>query len=697
MRLSYTILAVCVINLFDHTPLYSQTSDLIFSQCADTVTRLCVQDDGVRLPASNQVYLGVGHPDATRGSVHVTRSTTVSGGCGSVLNYKVELLAEDSTSFIPFKPWTDVTLDTAGEATLIFDTEFSSDSVIRQAGMAYSSKCDSNYTIIWTVIDSCGMGVSCVEELHLYDCSAPLPGPPGGLYVGVIPAGCALRIYARDYDTGSIDDQSSSDSVTFSFREDLYQPDSLVICPSAFGVELALSVWIADEGADINCDGQIEWKEHNLVIDTVSIVFTDNGGCDCWEEVGSNLSGDVTTVPADGIKGVEITLYSPGHVFPTYITDENGTYIFRNVVHPMELQVIPYKNDFHKNGVSSLDLIKIQKHLLGKEIIEDPYLLIAADANSSQNLSAIDLIELRKLILGIYTALPATNSWQFARKDYVFQDPANPWEDIAWQMNEIQTITTTAFEDHYDLDFYGIKVGDLNYTANPYAATSLLPRSIPSIAWETTDQHVKQGQSILVPLSLSAAASVTGFQFTLEFPEFEFVGLHPGVIALSEDDYALFEDRLTMSWFDEKNVDIDAQQPLFFIEFKAKQTLSLSNSLTISSAVTEAEMYVDHDQIVQPYLQIENDQDQPSLIRVSCSPNPWKDQTEISIHLATAEFVSMSVYSIEGKRIWYSTMAMTKGSHQIQFRASDVPAYGPMILQVSTSEGVITQRMIKME
>ncbi len=68
-----------------------------------------------------------------------------------------------------------------------------------------------------------------------------------------------------------------------------------------------------------------------------------------------------------------------------------------------DFQINVERNDAYRNGVSTLDLVRIQKHLLGIEPLTSPYDLIAADANNSQSVSAIDLVELRKLILGIYT------------------------------------------------------------------------------------------------------------------------------------------------------------------------------------------------------------------------------------------------------------------------------------------------------
>jgi hypothetical protein len=53
------------------------------------------------------------------------------------------------------------------------------------------------------------------------------------------------------------------------------------------------------------------------------------------------------------------------------------------------------RDDNHKNGVSTLDMVQIQKHLLGIVPFTDPYQFIAADVNNSQSVSTIDLVEIR--------------------------------------------------------------------------------------------------------------------------------------------------------------------------------------------------------------------------------------------------------------------------------------------------------------
>jgi hypothetical protein len=64
------------------------------------------------------------------------------------------------------------------------------------------------------------------------------------------------------------------------------------------------------------------------------------------------------------------------------------------------------------NGVTTLDLVLIQKYLLGLITLEGDD-LIAADANANASVSAADLLALRGLILGIDSELANNDSWVF--------------------------------------------------------------------------------------------------------------------------------------------------------------------------------------------------------------------------------------------------------------------------------------------
>jgi hypothetical protein len=64
--------------------------------------------------------------------------------------------------------------------------------------------------------------------------------------------------------------------------------------------------------------------------------------------------------------------------------------------------VSPYKDgDDFDNGVSTLDLVLIQRHILDIAPFTSAYKGIAADMNATESVTGSDVVELRKLVLGV--------------------------------------------------------------------------------------------------------------------------------------------------------------------------------------------------------------------------------------------------------------------------------------------------------
>ena len=128
------------------------------------------------------------------------------------------------------------------------------------------------------------------------------------------------------------------------------------------------------------------------------------------------------------------------------------------------------------NGVTVLDLVLIQKHVLGLERITQPELIIAADIDNNGRVTTADLSELRKLILGLYTELPDNNSWRFVDATHDF-DAAG----AVFPFPEVLTIQNLSF-DRLSEDFIGIKIGDVsgNAIANSGFASTCLLYTSPS-------------------------------------------------------------------------------------------------------------------------------------------------------------------------------------------------------------------------
>lgn len=125
-------------------------------------------------------------------------------------------------------------------------------------------------------------------------------------------------------------------------------------------------------------------------------------------------------------------------------------------------EISPDRDDNPLDGLTTLDLVLIQKHILGIKNFDNPFKYIAADANNSHSVSAADLLALRRLILGIDDQLEINESWKFLRSDTEFENPYQPWN------YDFKYLTDSLFFELDSLDFIAVKIGDINRSATIY-------------------------------------------------------------------------------------------------------------------------------------------------------------------------------------------------------------------------------------
>src|SRR5690606_31536853 len=112
-------------------------------------------------------------------------------------------------------------------------------------------------------------------------------------------------------------------------------------------------------------------------------------------------------------------------------TDLHGRYAFEDIVISGNYSVAPQFDGNPLQGVSTKDLIAIQQHLLGNKPFDQGYQFIAADVDRNNKISAKDMLELRKLILGVYDNFaeidPDQTSWRFHDRSMPDLGLADPW------------------------------------------------------------------------------------------------------------------------------------------------------------------------------------------------------------------------------------------------------------------------------
>lgn len=172
--------------------------------------------------------------------------------------------------------------------------------------------------------------------------------------------------------------------------------------------------------------------------------------------------GSVNMPQGSPVKGVTINISEiPGSAGTTNLA---GQYSLSAQLDPNQQYTLrATKAGDARNGVSTHDLLLISRHILGVDPFNNPLLILASDATGDGRVTTLDLIFLRRLILGIDTSFDGQDSWIFINPAYQFQNPYNPFEEV--YAGDAGKVFFSPL-DGDPLNWVGIKVGDVNYSAD---------------------------------------------------------------------------------------------------------------------------------------------------------------------------------------------------------------------------------------
>lgn len=114
-----------------------------------------------------------------------------------------------------------------------------------------------------------------------------------------------------------------------------------------------------------------------------------------------------------------------------------------------ELQLI--NSDSYLNGVTTLDLVQTTRHILAITQLSSTCQTLAADVNNDKKITSLDILLMRKLILGIDDAFSNVPSWIF------YNDNGTADNDLKFSPAEFPLS---------GLNITATKSGDVNGTAN---------------------------------------------------------------------------------------------------------------------------------------------------------------------------------------------------------------------------------------
>jgi hypothetical protein len=316
--------------------------------------------------------------------------------------------------------------------------------------------------------------------------------------------------------------------------------------------------------------------------------------------------------------------------------------------------------------------------------LNSPYKIIAADANKSNSVTTFDILELRKLILGIYTELPNNTSWRFIDEGFQFDDLANPFANLPFAENiTVGDIQNSAIND----DFVGVKIGDVNGSVIANATQVAEDRTAGTLFLDVDDRKVKAGETF--ELAFKTAEQAQGFQFTMNLNGLQVADIVKGE-KVSADNFGVFTDVLTGSI-------IDARE--FTVKFRATQSGKLSQMLQLSSRITRAEAYDLGGQNLDLALRFMS----PAGMTTSGVgfelyqnvPNPFVGHTSIGFHLPEAATATLTVLDETGRTVYTETGDFGKGYNVINLNQAMVSTTGLLYYRLETGKDTATKTMVR--
>jgi hypothetical protein len=544
----------------------------------------------------------------------------------------------------------------------------------------------------FTVKDGCGNESTCTVKITIADLKKPTPYCRAGIRaeLGLMNGMAMVPVPAKKFDKGSFDNCTAATNLQFTIRllGDTLPPTAseLVFGCSGEGMH-KVEMWVTDQAGNKDyCITDLEIQDNmSLCPDTLTVNKVMIAGA-IDDEMGKSLPG----------VNVQIS-----NVQSTGQTNATGGFEFDNLPPGASYTITPQKNNDPLNGVTTFDLVLMSRHILNVQPLTSPYKRIAADVNRNGVITTSDVVELRKLILQMYTAFPNNTSWRFVKKDYVFPVPENPF---APPFPEVLNVTNLS-QDVLDANFVGVKIGDLNCSAS----TSLLGDNVGDrspveyLTLTTEDTRFEAGDELLLPIQAQDNLTFLAYQFSLEFETdaLKWIGFEKGALpGVGEESFGLaFADDgiLTTGWFNLEPQQVHRGDALFNLRFRAIKAGNLSDVLSLNSRYTKALAYDGSGEAKNVNLEFSNPANMSTTAVFQLyqnQPNPFKKTTQIGFNLPEAVQAKLTIYDLSGRVLKSFDNNFDKGYNKVSVERTDLPGSGVLFYKLETPTHTATKKMI---
>jgi hypothetical protein len=557
------------------------------------------------------------------------------------------------------------------------------------------------HRVMWFVDDGCGNYSSCAFIVTVVDGKAPSPVCFAQLSTVVMPAGGMVTIWAKDFNASSYDNCTSPGKLKFSFSSDIYERSRTFNCDDV-GVN-NLQIWVTDQSGN-------------------------QAYCNTWLTIGDNqstcagmnpITGNISTFSGTSVPQASVALYKiiPGESMEMDKVEQSeidGSYLTGFGTTNFDRMIGAQRQGDPLEGISGLDLVMLQQHIVGTNLITDPAALYAADVDGSGHVGVSDLLMLRDAFLSNGRSLNGQSlDWTFYPNDCSWNEESfGP--DCALLVEIDRFAPPTAA-----IDFIGIKKGDINGDM----LTELTGRG----QGYNIDLYVVEGpMGSKVKFIAAQDMDVSGLQLSLQsglFRADHTTNFVSGAIQMTAGAHYMDVDNGTLSilWLSGRDQIIPKGNTLFTLDIAHARNINVRSAIALKGAIKNRAYTFDQrpaslnlkwlDEDVEysdgEWQSEQNDDvygveySGAGVIRefesLEVVPNPMRDQATIFFSAEVDVTGRIDIYSADLKSVWSQDMGIVPGTNTIRLSASDLVGPGVYYFRITGENHTSTGRFIQLD
>ncbi len=447
----------------------------------------------------------------------------------------------------------------------------------------------------------------------------------------------------------------------------------------------------------------------------------------------AQISGTVTNgIQSLGMNGVSVVLSTAGGSLITNTTTSvtNTPLLtaggFSSIGASGSCRANITKTASWTDGVSTLDIVLINRHILAVQPLSSGFKWIAGDINQNGYVSTADILILRDLILANISSLPkwskpwqfvpgsvvnapnnnffplgtppAINSAGFPSMENVFGPKLGGGTEIypTW-LSPIYDIVLSTNSANNQNGFYGVKIGDVNGSASFFTGNATTRESV---AFNTENASLEAGKAYTFQISnKELAQNYLGFQFGVKFDSdaITIEGVSsPNLPEFDKECYnqSNIEGVLRVLWLaNSGKPQLIDENSFVTVKVKVKKNdVRLNEVFQLDQEVLPLEFVTSNTTEVYPSLdlKVEEDKSKEHVENAILFPNPVQDLLTIGIN--NSKGAEISIIDILGRQVL--TTQVNAGTTSTVLDVSSLVS-GAFICEIKTFDTVSKKVFIK--